>query len=189
MSFLLLSCTFICVDILSYPTITSISSVCKTDNIDLITKTRGGSILTSTAMDSLEDPSVYFGKDAQWSTLQKNDCITNTICFGEEERILSADLFLAKGQEQTISHKFCFAVSTGACGTQRLRGPTHGARRAAVRAVPPGRAPGRAPGLRRADARPGVLVAPGVACFSGPPATRSVGPEAEAGLIGCGRWA
>jgi hypothetical protein len=72
-------------------------------------------------MDSLEDSSVYFGKDAQWSTLQKNDCIANTICFGEEERILSADLFLAKGQEQTISHKFCFAVSTGACGIDKKK--------------------------------------------------------------------
>ena len=72
-------------------------------------------------MDSLEDSSVYFGKDAQWSTLQKNDCIANTICFGEEERILSADLFLAKKREQTISHKFCFAVSTGACGIDKKK--------------------------------------------------------------------
>jgi hypothetical protein len=73
-------------------------------------------------MDSLEDSSVYFGKDAQWTTLQKNDCIANTVCFGEEERILSADLFLAKGREQTISHKFCFAVSTGACGIDKKKG-------------------------------------------------------------------
>lgn len=73
-------------------------------------------------MDSLEDPSVYFGNNAQWTTLQKNDCIANTVCFGEEERILSADLFLAKGREQTISHKFCFAVSTGACGIDKKKG-------------------------------------------------------------------
>ena len=73
-------------------------------------------------MDSLEDPSVYFGNNAQWTTLQKNDCIANTICFGEEERILSADLFLAKGREQTISHKFCVAVSSGACGIDKKKG-------------------------------------------------------------------
>ena len=93
------------------------SSLCKTDNIDLIAKSTSGVSLTSTAMSSLTDKSVYFGEGAQWATLQKGGCIEDIVCFGEEKRKLSADLHLAKGREQTISHQFCFARSTGKCAS------------------------------------------------------------------------
>mmetsp|Transcript_27789 Transcript_27789/g.47000 ORF Transcript_27789/g.47000 Transcript_27789/m.47000 type:complete len:563 (-) Transcript_27789:166-1854(-) len=96
------------------------SSLCKTDNIDLIAKSPAGATLTSTAMSSLTDKSVYFGKGAQWATLQKNECIEDIVCFGEEKRKLSADLYLANGREQTISHQFCFARNTGNCGSERI---------------------------------------------------------------------
>ena len=75
------------------------SSLCQTDNIDLIAKSASGVTLTSTAMSSLTDKSVYFGKGAQWASLRKGGCIEDIACFGEEERKLSADLYLAKGRE------------------------------------------------------------------------------------------
>lgn len=128
------------------------SSLCETDNIDLINQSGAGVTLTSTAMDvsfvsytlpthlkqlltsidsrffqSLEDSSVYFGKrstwaskkfgpDAQWATLFKKGCIENISCFEEESRTLDGSLRLARGKEQTISHRFCFATNTGKCG-------------------------------------------------------------------------
>ena len=106
------------------------SSLCGTDNIDLIHKSGSGVTLTSTAMRSLEDRSVYFGKrfkwaiqdfgeDAQWATLRKNSCIDNIVCFEEESRTLEGNLHLARGREQTISHKFCFAVNTGTCENKK----------------------------------------------------------------------
>lgn len=91
------------------------SSLCKTDNIDLIAKSASGVTLTSTAMSSLTDKSVYFGKGAQWASLRKGGCIEDIVCFGEEKRTLSADLYLAKGREQTIAHQFCVSRSTGKC--------------------------------------------------------------------------
>lgn len=91
------------------------SSLCKTDNIDLIAKSIAGVTLTSTAMSSLTDKSVYFGKGAQWATLKKGGCIDDIACFTEEETKISADLYLAKGREQSISHQFCFARNTGNC--------------------------------------------------------------------------
>jgi hypothetical protein len=133
------------------------SSLCETDNIDLISKSGAGVTLTSTAMDvsaiyyhalnlytaacltchtfyqSLADKSVYFGKrpkwaisqlgeDAQWSTLIKRGCIENITCFEEQVRTLDGNLRLARGKEQTISHKFCLAASTGKCGAKTPRG-------------------------------------------------------------------
>lgn len=90
--------------------------MCKTDNIDLVHKTKAGVTLTSTAMDSLQDNAVYFGKDAQWRSLLGDDCIENVVCFKEEERTLDARLHLARGKEQVIAHEFCFAANTGRCG-------------------------------------------------------------------------
>eukprot|EP00571_Detonula_confervacea_P000538 CAMPEP_0172318456 /NCGR_PEP_ID=MMETSP1058-20130122/34927_1 /TAXON_ID=83371 /ORGANISM="Detonula confervacea, Strain CCMP 353" /LENGTH=1694 /DNA_ID=CAMNT_0013033295 /DNA_START=295 /DNA_END=5379 /DNA_ORIENTATION=+ len=94
------------------------SSLCNTDNIDLIHKSGAGVTLSSTAMKSLEHRKVYFGKDAQWATLLQNNCIGNVFCFREEEMILDSKLHLARGREQRISHQFCFAVNTGTCGTE-----------------------------------------------------------------------
>lgn len=91
------------------------SSLCKTDNIDLIAKSTAGVTLTSTAMSSLTDKSVYFGEGAQWATLKKGGCIDDIACFAEEETKISADLYLAKGREQSITHQFCFARNTGNC--------------------------------------------------------------------------
>lgn len=103
------------------------SSLCETDNIDLIHGSGAGVTLTSTAMNSLEDSSVYFGKrpkwavkqhgaeDAQWATLRNQGCIENITCFEEESRTLDSNLRLARGKEQTISHKFCIAINTGKC--------------------------------------------------------------------------
>ena len=92
------------------------SSLCKTDNIDLINIAKPGVILTSTAMNSLEDGSVYFGgENAQWKSLLDKDCIENIVCFGEEETIIDSKLYLARGKEQKISHKFCIAANTGQC--------------------------------------------------------------------------
>lgn len=68
-------------------------------------------------MDSLTDKSVYFGKGAQWATLQKNGCIENILCFEEEELMLNAEFVFSRGKNQTISHKFCTAVSTGTCSS------------------------------------------------------------------------
>lgn len=100
-----------------------LAAVCKTDNFDLIDKSGKGVTLTSTAMKSLEDRSVYFGKRAQWAALLKDGCIENIACFEEEERILDANFHLARGREQTISHKFCFAANTGTCGRSNTHAP------------------------------------------------------------------
>ena len=103
------------------------SSLCETDNIDLIHGSGPGVTLTSTAMNSLGDSSVYFGKrpkwaakqhgseDAQWATLRNQGCIKNITCFEEESRTLNSNLRLARGKEQTVSHKFCIAINTGKC--------------------------------------------------------------------------
>ena len=95
------------------------SSLCKTDNIDLIQKAKPGVILTSTAMNSLEDGSVYFGgENAQWKSLLEKDCIENVVCFEEEETIINSKLYLARGKEQKIKHEFCFATNTGQCSSK-----------------------------------------------------------------------
>lgn len=116
------------------------SSLCRTDNIDLIHNSGAGVTLTSTAMkvntisifivatfqcthlirdllsfQSLEDRSVYFGNNAQWATLRKQHCISNIVCFEDEEIELDKNLHLARGKQQRIAHKFCFAVNTGNC--------------------------------------------------------------------------
>ncbi|KAL7552327.1 hypothetical protein ACHAWF_015555 [Thalassiosira exigua] len=114
------------------------SSLCPTDNIDLISKSSGvGVTLTSTAMNSLEDGSVYFGKRkakwarakfgelAQFQNLTSRACIENTLCFQEMEVVLDAHLYLARGKSQTTTHKFCFAMNTGIC-TGHKRTATQG---------------------------------------------------------------
>ena len=58
-----------------------------------------------------------YGENAQWATLRDKGCIEKITCFDEESRTLDANLILARGKEQTISHKFCFAVNTGKCSS------------------------------------------------------------------------
>ena len=90
------------------------SSLCPTDNIDLVYGSPCGVILTSTAMSSLSDPAVYFGPQAQWRRLRDEGCINDITCFTEGTSVLERDfLFAPKGRE--VSHSFCFAVTTGKC--------------------------------------------------------------------------
>lgn len=100
------------------------SSLCKSDNIDLIQYTDCGTILTSTAMRSLSDYHVYFGRKAQWRKLRSDKCISNITCFYDEDVNLDRKyVFALKGKK--IRHKFCFAVNTGVChnsGYQRIAG-------------------------------------------------------------------
>jgi len=91
------------------------SSLCATDNIDLVKKSQCNTILTSTAMNSLTDGAVYFGgKKAQWQQLVEDDCIDNIACFKEEAQTLDkAYVFATK--DDIISHEFCFARVNGRC--------------------------------------------------------------------------
>lgn len=91
------------------------SSLCRSDNCDLIENSPCGVILTSTAMHSLLDEAVYFGKNGQWAKLRERGCIRDIICFGEEERELDRDLWFQKKDSGPISHKFCLAITTGKC--------------------------------------------------------------------------
>lgn len=91
------------------------SSLCPSDNIDLVENSPCGVILTSTAIDSLHDREVYFGKGAQWSQLASRGCIRDITCFGEEERELDRDFWFQKKDSGPISHKFCLAITTGKC--------------------------------------------------------------------------
>jgi hypothetical protein len=95
------------------------SSLCRSDNIDLVESSPCGVILTSTAMDSLHDKAVYFGKTAQWAQLAGRGCISDITCFGEEERELDRDLWFQKKDGGKISHKFCLAMTTGKCSKNR----------------------------------------------------------------------
>jgi hypothetical protein len=90
------------------------SSLCKTDNIALIEKAPCGVILTSTAMNSLMDNSVYFGPNGQWTQLAKEGCIRDVTCFGDEQRKLERN-FVFNKEGATINHKFCIAITTGKC--------------------------------------------------------------------------
>ena len=93
------------------------SSLCPTDNIDLVTyssKSGGSSILTSTAMNSLSDNNVYFGKMGQWQRLKNDGCISDITCFNEVPAVLNRTFIFAQKGEN-ISHKFCFARVTGKC--------------------------------------------------------------------------
>ncbi len=90
------------------------SSLCPTDNIDLVQHTECGTILTSTAMHSISDRDVYFGPKAQWRKLRRDGCISDISCFNEETKTLDKSfVFATKNAE--IFHEFCFAIVTGMC--------------------------------------------------------------------------
>jgi len=91
------------------------SSLCKSDNIDLIRHSKRGTILSSTAMNSLSDRAVYFGPGAQWRTLRQNRCITNITCFKDEVTVLDKAYIFASDNDKEIMHSFCFAVNAGVC--------------------------------------------------------------------------
>ena len=90
------------------------SSLCRSDNIDLVQHAKPGTILTSTAMNSLKDRDVYFGPKAQWRKLRDGHCIEGIVCFEEESRKLEKSFIFSRNNE-SISHKFCFARTTGDC--------------------------------------------------------------------------
>ena len=90
------------------------SSLCPTDNIDLVRHAKCGAIVTSTAMHSLSDKDVYFGPKAQWRKLREQRCIDNITCFGEEKRVLKKS-FVFANKNDLIAHEFCFARVTGSC--------------------------------------------------------------------------
>ena len=91
------------------------SSLCPTDNIDLVENSPCGVLMTSTAMISLKDRQVYFGKNAQWRKLRERNCISNIVCFREDGTVdLKRDfVFAKKGSAPT--GEFCVAVTTGRC--------------------------------------------------------------------------
>merc|ERR1712129_181914 len=79
-----------------------------------------GVILTSTAMDSLTDRAVYFGRNAQWRKLRDKQCISDITCFKEEPRPLDRTYIFSRGKSAGLfSHKFCFAYDTGLCSYHR----------------------------------------------------------------------
>ena len=91
------------------------SSLCRTDNIDLVENSPCGVLLTSTAMNSLKDRQVYFGKNAQWRKLKERNCISNIVCFREDGTVgLKRDFVFAK-KGSTPTGEFCIAVTTGRC--------------------------------------------------------------------------
>lgn len=90
------------------------SSLCPTDNIDLVEHAPCGALLTSTAMGSLKDPAVYFGPNAQWRQLRQRGCITQPVCWQEEALQLDRN-FVFAGQGSTHAHQFCMAMTTGKC--------------------------------------------------------------------------
>lgn len=90
------------------------SSLCKSDNIDLVHNSPPGALLTSTSMGSLVDEEVYFGPKAQWTKLRAQECISNITCFDEEEMELNRT-FIFSRQGNKIYHKFCMAIVTERC--------------------------------------------------------------------------
>mmetsp|Transcript_24047 Transcript_24047/g.27706 ORF Transcript_24047/g.27706 Transcript_24047/m.27706 type:complete len:205 (+) Transcript_24047:321-935(+) len=91
------------------------SSLCSSDNIDLIEGSECGTILTSTAMTSIKDGVVYFGsKKGQWEILRNRECISNITCFAEDEHILEKDYVFGK-RGTVMHHEFCFAINNGKC--------------------------------------------------------------------------
>ena len=90
------------------------SSLCKTDNIDLVENSPCGVLLTSTAMSTLTEPAVYFGPKAQWRQLRERGCITKPVCFQEDDLDLERDFVFAK-RGTSYRSKFCIAMTTGRC--------------------------------------------------------------------------
>merc|ERR1712176_662757 len=91
------------------------SSLCKSDNIDLIRHSNCDTMLTSTAMKSLSDHAVYFGPKAQWRKLRDDGCITDISCFQDKAKNLDKKYIFSRPDTGVIRHKFCFAVNTGIC--------------------------------------------------------------------------
>jgi hypothetical protein len=94
------------------------SSLCSTDNIDLVENSPCGALLSSTAMSNLDDKSVYFGPRAQWRALRERGCISDPVCF--EEGLLEVEGGSVFEKEGSMS-KFCIAMTTGRC--QKRDGP------------------------------------------------------------------
>jgi hypothetical protein len=90
------------------------SSLCPSDNVDLVEHSPCGTLLTSTAMGNLEDPAVYFGPNAQWRALRDRDCITQPICFQEAPLQLKQN-YVFGGEGQSFTSVFCIAMVTGVC--------------------------------------------------------------------------
>jgi hypothetical protein len=94
------------------------SSLCSRDMPNLILPLRPYyGIVTSTAMPSLRDDSVYFGsKVAQWQQLRDAGCLSDIHCWREDSRILSESYVFAK-RGSPLNHAFCVAYHTGKCST------------------------------------------------------------------------
>ena len=132
------------------------SSLCPTDNLDLVGMVGCGVQLTSTAMQTLLHPRVYFGgPQAQWSVLRASGCVRDIRCYDEAPLTPGMDsrtpqLFHGGrasaagaggvGRPSTTStgagagavpQAFCVAVTTGEC-----TGRTAGAISTAAAEVP-----------------------------------------------------
>jgi len=105
------------------------SSLCHSDNIDIVLFAAGcGTILTSTAMDSIESSEVYFRnstaaddpltylpiENGQWLWLLRNGCIAEVSCYNEEPFTLQHDFHFAISG---TSHRqqFCIGLVTAKC--------------------------------------------------------------------------
>ena len=84
------------------------SSLCASDNIDLVENSPCGVLLTTTAMNTLNDRQVYFGPNAQWRKLRERKCISNMVCFQEDTIDLQRDFIFAK-RDSTPTGQFCIA--------------------------------------------------------------------------------
>lgn len=91
------------------------SSLCRTDNIDLVENSPCGVLLTSTAMNSLSDRQVYFGKNAQWRKLRERNCISNIVCYREDGTVGLKRDFVFQKKGSRVEGEFCIAVTTGRC--------------------------------------------------------------------------
>jgi hypothetical protein len=63
----------------------------------------------------LHDQDVYFGPHAQWRKLRRRGCITNIVCFKEDNVIDSHDVMLLLKRGKSYTGEFCIAVTTGKC--------------------------------------------------------------------------
>ena len=70
-------------------------------------------------MNDLNDRAVYFGKNAQWRKLRDRGCITDIVCFSEDQLdTLDRDFHFAK-KGSKYSGKFCISMTTGKCRRQQ----------------------------------------------------------------------
>jgi len=92
------------------------SSLCGQDNIDLLYHlSYQGTVVTSTAMDSLTGNTVYFCPQCQWTRLRQESCIENIICYQEDIGLELKRDYVFNKQGMVDPHSFCFADSTGLC--------------------------------------------------------------------------